>query len=66
MATIERSIEEMIEDTEPVEEPVEVQKPKKARSQKQIESLAKAREARAKKLNFDIKGHVSALSPLNT
>eukprot|EP01043_Picozoa_sp_COSAG02_P107077 COSAG02_NODE_43082_length_378_cov_0.917563_1_plen_65_part_10 len=50
MATIERSIEEMIEDTEPVEEPVEVQKPKKARSQKQIESLAKAREARAKKL----------------
>ena len=40
----------MIEEDEAVEEPVEVQKPKKPRSQKQIESLAKAREARAKKL----------------
>ena len=58
MATIERSIEEMIEEAEGTGEteqppttntPIQ-KKPKKPRSQKQIESLAKARQARADKL----------------
>eukprot|EP01050_Picozoa_sp_SAG11_P047404 SAG11_NODE_24810_length_367_cov_180.238806_1_plen_99_part_10 len=55
MATIERSIEEMIEETEEaneetVEAPIERPK-KKPRSQKQIEALNKAREARAKNIS---------------
>jgi hypothetical protein len=52
MASIERSIEDMIEeaeDTEAIEE-VAPPKAKRPRSQKQIESLAKAREARAKNI----------------
>ena len=58
MATIERSIEEMIEEAEgtgETEQPPTIttpiqKKPKKPRSQKQIESLAKARQARADKI----------------
>ena len=62
MAAIERSIEEMIEEAEDTEETVPTsqapihhptsleKKPKKPRSQKQIESLAKARQARADKI----------------
>ena len=59
MATIERSIEEMIEEAEgtgETEQPPTIttpiqKKPKIPRSQKQIESLAKARQARADKLS---------------
>ena len=63
MATIERSIEEVIEeyeDTEDIEDTEEstleptpsIQRPKKKpRSQKQIEALNKAREARAKNIS---------------
>eukprot|EP01050_Picozoa_sp_SAG11_P020797 SAG11_NODE_3573_length_2359_cov_145.957522_7_plen_141_part_00 len=58
MATIERSIEEVIEEyeeetveTEEVEATPSIQRPKKKpRSQKQIDALNKAREARAKKI----------------
>ena len=52
MASIERSIEDMIEEAEETEAIEEVAPPKakRPRSQKQIESLAKAREARAKNI----------------
>eukprot|EP01052_Picozoa_sp_SAG31_P059906 SAG31_NODE_19146_length_610_cov_102.780822_1_plen_61_part_10 len=50
MTSIEKSIEEMIEDIEDTEEPEPKPKAKRPRSQKQVEALEKARAARAKKI----------------